>query len=96
MSRPFFSPVSLRDLHEILERIAIDKPSAAIRHVERLEEACWMLAQNPAMGTAREDLMPNLRLWSVGDYVICYRTAADGIEIVRVVHGARDFDALFR
>jgi len=96
MSRPFFSPSSYQDLREILEYISLDKPIAALRHVEKLEEACWMLARNPKMGTARGDLMPLLRVWSVGKYAIFFRRADDGIEVVRVVHGARDFDALFK
>jgi toxin ParE1/3/4 len=95
MSRPYFSPSSHRDLQAILEHIAKDKPGAALRHVERLEEACWMLARNPQMGTARDELLPNLRCWSVGNYVIYFRPADDGIEVVRVVHGARDTGLLF-
>jgi toxin ParE1/3/4 len=79
-----------------LEFIALDKPGAALRQVERLEDACWMLAKNPMMGTVREDLMSHLRLWHLGKYVICYRPVDDGIEIIRVVHGARDFDVLFK
>lgn len=67
MSRPFFSPSSRSDLHEILENIAKDKPGAALRHVERLEEACWTLARNPGIGTARDDLLPGVRALSVGN-----------------------------
>lgn len=95
MNRPFFSPSSRDDLREILEYIARDNPGAALRHVERLEEACWMLAKNSQMGTARDDLRPNLRAWSVGKYVIFFRPATDGIDVVRVVHGARDYGMLF-
>ncbi|MCI0334122.1 MAG: type II toxin-antitoxin system RelE/ParE family toxin [Planctomycetes bacterium] len=75
--------------------MAHDKPGAALRHVERLEEACWMLAKNPQSGAARDDLIPNLRAWSVGKYVIFFRAADDGIEVVRVVHRARDYGKLF-
>ena len=95
MSRPYFSPSARRDLLEILEYIARDKPGAALRHVERLEEECWALANNPQMGAARDDLLPHLRAWSVGKYVIFFRPADDGIEVVRVVHGARDYGKLF-
>jgi toxin ParE1/3/4 len=95
MSRPFFSPSSKRDLREILEFIAHDKPGAALRHVERLEEACRMLAKNSMLGASREDLLPGLREWAIGKYVIFYRLTSDGIDVVRVVHGSRDFDKLF-
>jgi toxin ParE1/3/4 len=96
MSQPFFSPSSRQDLREILEHIAKDKPGAALKHVVRLEEECWMLARNSELGSLRSDLLPNLRCWSVGNYVICYRRSNDGVEIIRVVHGARDIGRLFQ
>jgi toxin ParE1/3/4 len=96
MSEPYFSPASREDLREILDRIAIDKPGAALRHVEKLEDACRALARNPELGTARDDLMAGVRIWSVGNYAIFFRSAQDGIEVIRVVHGARDFDAIFK
>ncbi len=95
MKRPFFSPSSREDLREILEYIARDNPGAALKHVERLEQTCLMLAENPQMGTARDDLLPNLRAWSFRKYVIFFRPASDGIDVVRVVHGARDYGKLF-
>jgi toxin ParE1/3/4 len=95
MKRPFFSPSSRDDLRDVLEYIAQDNPGAALRHVERLEQACWMLAENPQMGTSCEDLLPSLRAWSVGRYIIFFRPANDGIDVVRVIHGARDYRTLF-
>jgi toxin ParE1/3/4 len=95
MNRPWFSPSSKRDLLDILENIARGKPGAALQHVERLEPECWMLAENSAIGTARPDLLPDLRSWSVDNYVIFFRPMNDGIDVVRVVHGARDAGKLF-
>ena len=96
MSRPRFSPSSRRDLLEILDNIAKDNLEAALRHVERLEEACWMLARNPLAGTKRDDLLSGLRCWSVGNYVIFYQPLKDGIEVLRVLHGARDYGSFFK
>ncbi len=96
MSRAFFSPSARRDLLDILEFIARDKPGAALRHVERLEDACQVLAKNPQLGTARDDLVPQMRVWSLGRHAIFFRPTDGGIEIVRVVDGARDFVSLFR
>jgi toxin ParE1/3/4 len=90
MSRPYFSPSSRQDLLDILEYISRDKPGAATAFVEKLENECWMLANNPGLGSVRDDLMPELRCWSVGKYVIYFFTAADGIDVARVLHGARD------
>jgi toxin ParE1/3/4 len=96
MSQPFFSPSSRQDLRDILEYIAKDKPGAALKYVERLEDECWMLARNSEIGGLRSDLIPDLRCWSVGSYAIYYRPAKDGVEIVRVVHGSRDIGRLFQ
>ena len=50
MTRPFFSASSREDLRSILDYIAQDNPGAALGHVERLEQACWMLAIIPNWG----------------------------------------------
>jgi toxin ParE1/3/4 len=40
-------------------------------------------------------LSEGLRSFPVGDYLVFYREADQGIEIVRVLHGSRDIAALF-
>jgi plasmid stabilization system protein ParE len=40
---------------------------------------------------AEQDLIES---FSIGNYVIYYRPAVDGIRVARIVHGARDHDAL--
>jgi len=49
----------------------------------------------PGTGRSRTDLGPTLRSVAVGDYLIIYRPIEGGIEIVRVLHGRRDINALF-
>ncbi len=41
------------------------------------------------MGTSREEYGPGVRSFHVGQYLIFYRPIADGIELLRVLHGAR-------
>jgi hypothetical protein len=48
------------------------------------------------MGRLRPELAPHLRSFPIGNYVIFYRLTQEGIEVARVLHGARDIDALFR
>ena len=95
MSRLFFSPASRRDLLQILDYIAQDNPQAATRFVDQIEQKCHSLAESPDMGFPRNELLPQLRVWPVGNYLVFYRPADDGIEVVRVVHGARDIPKLF-
>jgi toxin ParE1/3/4 len=95
MSRARFSPLALGDVREILDYIALDKPDAAVTFVERLETFCQGLADRPTSGTGCSHLAPELRCVSFGRYVVYFRPANVGIEVVRIIHGARDAERLF-
>ncbi len=84
------------DLIEIWTYIASDSIAAADRLLERIDDSCARLAENPRMGRARSDLAEGLRHFVVGAYLILYRQIPVGIEIARVVHGARGLPRLFR
>jgi toxin ParE1/3/4 len=47
------------------------------------------------MGRARDELAANVRSFPFGRYVIFYAPMQDGIDVVRVLHSARDIDAVF-
>lgn len=47
------------------------------------------------MGRARDDLAPGIRSLAFGRYVVFFVALADGIDVVRVMHGARDIDHTF-
>ena len=81
---------------ELWATIALDKPKAADRFVERIYAAEDLLADFPEIGKARNDVAPGLRKWAVGSYLMFYRVAPDAIEIVRILHGAQDLPALTR
>ncbi len=55
-----------------------------------LEKKFKLLATQPQMGRSRPELMPGLRSFPVGRYVAFYLAMADGIDLLRVLHGARD------
>jgi toxin ParE1/3/4 len=78
-----------QDLVEIWLYIATDNPRAADRLLDRIDVACAHLASNPSLGPARPDLAPDLRYHVVGAHLLLYRVVAEGVELVRVVHGAR-------
>ena len=65
------------------------------RFLELIRTKCEMLAQHPLAGEARPELGANLRAFPVGNYIIFYRPDSDGIEVVRVLHGARDIPKQF-
>ena len=77
------------DLIEIWLHIAAHNPDAADGMLNEIDQACRTLGNNPLLGPARPDLAPELRYHIVRKYIILYREAGNGIEIVRVVYGAR-------
>ena len=79
------------DLNAIWEHIAQDNVDAADRWIERLFEAFETLARNPGVGHRREDLtaLPVL-FWPVSRYLVLYRIQSESVQIVAVIHGARD------
>lgn len=90
-----FTRRAVADLNEIYDFIAQDSPSTAISFIDLLEDECKVLAQSPKIGRLREELAQNLRSFSVGNYVIFYRPVERGIEIIRILHSARDIPNIF-
>jgi toxin ParE1/3/4 len=78
------------DVLGIWFHIAKDNLAAADRFVDRLTEAFQLLADNPEMGERMERYRLGLRAWSLGNYIIYFHATVEGIEVYRVLHGARD------
>jgi toxin ParE1/3/4 len=74
---------------------------AAKRFLTAAQDACRMLARMPGMGALREfknPAMTGLRSWPIKgfeNFLILYLPTPSGIDVVRVIHGARDLDRLF-
>jgi len=90
------SPLAEQDYRDIWRYIAADNPDAADRLLRRMDGKLELYAEHPRMGSPRDGLAPGLRSFPVGNYVVFYRGVADGIELVRVLHGARNFKRLFK
>jgi toxin ParE1/3/4 len=95
MSQFRISDQAKTDLREVWRYIARRNEPAADRLVDQIIEHYETLAKFPGMGRSREELAPGLRSFPVGKYVVFYRPIDDGIEVVRVLHGAQDISALF-
>lgn len=89
------SAVARSDLEGIWFYIAQDDPAAADKFIQAVVSRFSKLAALPELGRRREELSPRLRSFPVGRYVIFYRPMENGIEIARVLHGARDLPPLF-
>ncbi len=90
------TPLAEQDLEDIWFFVAQDNPDAADRLLDKIEESIALLAENPHLGPARPDIAPELRYHPVGNYLLLYRILKNGIELVRVVHGARHWLSLFQ
>ena len=88
-------PLAEADILEIWDYIADDNPAAADRWVDQLDAQFRLLATQPKMGRARNELAADVRSFPVGRYVVFYVPFDAGIDVVRVLHSARDIDAIF-
>jgi toxin ParE1/3/4 len=96
LSLVFKRPRANRDLWEIWDYIADDSPDRADDLIATFDTKFRILAGQPELGRRRDELSENLRSLAVGRYVIFYLPIPKGIEVVRVLHGARDMNALFQ
>ncbi len=90
MARFTVSPQAHRNLIDIWKFIAKDSIRNADRVYERFYEAFALLGSQPAMGPASDDIEPGTRRFPVGNYIIYYRIAQNGVQILHVFHGKRD------
>jgi plasmid stabilization system protein ParE len=96
MGRFVLTPAARADLAEI-EKYIRDQGSAnaAKRVGEQLWRAMQRLAEMPGMGHFRGDLADeSLRFWSVYSYLIIYRPTTIPLQIIRILHGARDVESI--
>lgn len=89
-------PDAERDLREQWKYVAressTDRANAFLNNtLNKLE----LLAERPSIARLRSDLQPDLRSYPVGQYIVFYLPLADGIEVVRVIHGRRDIASQF-
>lgn len=90
------------DVDDIAATIARENLSAGIRFYDAVEATFDLLARFPNVGTRRIAVDPSLaKLRSYGvlgfrNYLVFFVPLEDGIDVVRVMHGARDHDQWLR
>ncbi|HZU33510.1 MAG TPA: type II toxin-antitoxin system RelE/ParE family toxin [Candidatus Angelobacter sp.] len=92
--------LAVDDLFEIWSYIARDNREAADAVEDAIYRACAFIAQTPFIGRVRTDLteLP-LRFWflpSYPNYLIVYDPATKPLQIIRIIHGARNLPPLLR
>jgi plasmid stabilization system protein ParE len=90
------TPEARSDLKEILLDIAEDSPDAAERLRSEFYEGLQSLSRSPGIGHYHDELLSRkYRFWNFYSYVVAYFWEAKPIQVVSVVHGARDLAVFF-
>ena len=84
------SPCVPADLEEIVDYISQDSPRHAARLLRLLRTRMKEIAKQPQIYRLRPEIGADVRLATVGNYVILFRIWHDAVRIERVVHGSRD------
>ena len=88
-------PKAAEDITGVWDFIANDNLDAADHWVDQLDAQLRLLATQPLMGRARDELAPGIRSFPFGRYLIFYVPISGGIDVVRILRGARDVDTVF-
>lgn len=90
-----------RDLLECFVTIGESSEAVALRFLRAAESTFQLLAAQPRIGKLTNFSHPALRgarrfpIKGFEKYLIFYRPAHGGVEIIRVIYGARDIQSLF-
>ncbi len=89
------TPSAEQDVSDIWDYIANDSIAAADRVLDALEARMVKLSKSPGVGHWREELVDKRHRFSlVYSYLIVYRDETNPIQIVRVLHAARDLQSI--
>lgn len=95
MKRFVLTLLAEQDLNEIWEYIGDDSVEAANRVLGKIEAAIYRLAEHPGLGHLREDLADSRhRFYLVYFYLIVFRPGTDPLQIIRILHAARDVQTI--
>jgi plasmid stabilization system protein ParE len=97
MSQAIWSPEATLDLEEVALYIAVhdSRPATADRIVHEVHELCNLIATQPEMGASHPEFGIGCRTCSYKKrWIVVYRSAADGIKVLRFLDGTRDYNRL--
>ena len=94
-----FSELADQDLQAIAYYIALDNETAALRVVEKILETSQVVADTPSVGRKPVFIEGGdtycINVQKYDKYLLVYEPRDYGVEILRVLHGARDLPTLF-
>jgi len=97
MRRLRYTEAALDNLSDIANHIASGSATIARDFTLQIRSRCADLASlSGTLGRDRSELRPDLRSLAFKSYVIFFRYIGDVLEVVTILEGHRDIDALFR
>jgi plasmid stabilization system protein ParE len=99
VKRPVYvlSEAALSDIHALASFVFEQSPDGALKLLDAIESGFMFVAASPGAGRPCPEWgTTGLRLWAVYSYLILYRSDTKPVEVVRVLHGARDVAAVMR
>jgi len=90
-----------QDLAEIFDYLDERSETAADRFYDAVEKTVQRLLRSPTLGERcrfRNLKTKGMRVWQVdgfSNYLIFYRSKDDMLQILRVLHGARNYETIF-
>lgn len=98
MDKVVYLPEAEEDLFDIWRYVLEESESLEIadKLVDSIDDKCQAYANQPEIGQLRPDLSLRVRCFPVGNYVVFYLPLDEGIEVIQVIHGARDIPVQFR
>lgn len=94
MARVEYSPDAKADLREIWDYVSEDSQFQADRLLERFRAKLEHLAKWSGLGRPRPGFTKDCRSYPFGKYCFYFRPTDYGIEVLRVLHSARDLDQI--
>jgi plasmid stabilization system protein ParE len=95
MAKVFYSASAENDLLEAWLYVAEDSVTAADRMLDQIEAEAIRLLDHPEIGRERRELSPGIRSWPTSTpYTLFYFPDEQGIIVARVLHHARDIQAI--
>ena len=86
-----FQPAANADLIGAWLEVAQDRGTdAADSYMDKIHDLCQLIASQPEMGVARDDVAQDVRAFPVDSYIIDYEVTASSLRILRVWHASQD------
>lgn len=94
MARIRIADLAGEDLEDIWQFVAKNNAEAANKLIKEITGKFKLLRDQPQIGREEKRLFGTLRSFPVSHYIIFYKPFDNGVEILRILHAARDLDKI--